>query len=257
MARGGGFFFSSLSDQPIFNAMILPIISLLVIVTLSLMVTRLAAVALTLTGLPSEVARFQARSALFGVGFTTRESEVVVNHPVRRRIIYGLMFIGNIGIPTVVATLVVSFFSTMQSAHRRGPALLLIFGLAALWLLARSRSVDAVLIRRLARALKRWTRLDVQDYVSLLQLDSGFAVTELLVEPGDWLADRSLAQAALPAEGILVLAIRRSDHRFIGAPKGTDVIRAGDTLVLYGPLNRLAELDTRRREPSTPTALPS
>jgi len=54
------------------------ILSLLLIVTLSVLVTRTAAVALTHTGLTRETARFQARSAFTGAGFTTMESEQVV-----------------------------------------------------------------------------------------------------------------------------------------------------------------------------------
>ena len=63
------------------------VLTLVVVVLLSLVITRMATVALTLTGMSSEAARFQARSALTGAGFTTSESEAVVNHPVRRRIV--------------------------------------------------------------------------------------------------------------------------------------------------------------------------
>ena len=61
----------------------LSIISLLVVLTLSIVVTRVATVALTYTGLSRESARFQARSAFTGVGFTTSESEKAVKeaHP--------------------------------------------------------------------------------------------------------------------------------------------------------------------------------
>ena len=45
----------------------LPIVSILVIVGLSLLVTRVASVALVHTGLGREAARFQARSAFTGV----------------------------------------------------------------------------------------------------------------------------------------------------------------------------------------------
>ncbi|HWH13902.1 MAG TPA: hypothetical protein VNT51_04095 [Miltoncostaeaceae bacterium] len=54
--------------------------SVFVVVIVSLLVTRVATVLLTATGLSREVARFQARSALSGVGFTTGEAESVVNH---------------------------------------------------------------------------------------------------------------------------------------------------------------------------------
>jgi hypothetical protein len=75
-----------------------PIISLLVVLVLSLLVVRIATVALALTGLSQQLARFQARSAFTGSGFTTAESEKVVAHPVRRRIIMVLMLLGNAAI---------------------------------------------------------------------------------------------------------------------------------------------------------------
>ena len=74
--------------------------SLLVVILLALLVMRIATVVLTLTGLSSESARFQVRSALTGVGFTTREAESVVNHPVRRRVVMMLMLIGSAAKPS-------------------------------------------------------------------------------------------------------------------------------------------------------------
>lgn len=89
--------------------------SLLVTLTLSLLVTRAAAMAFMLTGLSREAARFQARSAFSGVGYTTSESESIVNHPVRRQIVMGLMLLGNIGVATVVATTMVSFIDIQKN----------------------------------------------------------------------------------------------------------------------------------------------
>ncbi|MFT7642064.1 MAG: Trk-type K+ transport system membrane component, partial [Pirellulaceae bacterium] len=80
----------------------IPIISLLATLVFSILTTRIATMALMLTGLSREVARFQARSAFTGVGYTSAETESVVEHPVRRQIVYWLMLTGNIGIATVV-----------------------------------------------------------------------------------------------------------------------------------------------------------
>ena len=60
------------------------IVTLLLVLTLSILLVRIATVALTHTGLSRESAKFQARSAFTDVGFTTSESEKVVNHPIRR-----------------------------------------------------------------------------------------------------------------------------------------------------------------------------
>lgn len=225
--------------------MILPILSFLAVLSISLVVTRLAAMALTLTGMSRESARFQARSALTGVGFTTSESEVAVNHPVRRRIIMILMLIGNIGIPTMIATLAVSLITTAQAEHWWNPILLMLAGVALLIYAARSTLIEKHLNKILARILKRWTNLEVQDYISLLQLQNGYAVNEMLIQQGDWLDGKQLSEANLPHEGILVLGIQRSGGEYIGTPRADDVIRQGDILVAYGRADRLKELDQR------------
>lgn len=73
-------------------------ISLLVVVMVSILITRIATIMLTHTGLSQETARFQARSAISGTGFSTAEAERVVRHPMRRRIVMVLMLLGNAGI---------------------------------------------------------------------------------------------------------------------------------------------------------------
>jgi len=65
-----------------------------------------------MTGLSKEVASFQAQSAFSGTGFTTNESEYVVSHPARRKIIRILIFLGSAGITSAMATLVLTFLGT-------------------------------------------------------------------------------------------------------------------------------------------------
>jgi uncharacterized protein with PhoU and TrkA domain len=69
------------------------------------------------------------------------------------------------------------------------------------------------------------------------------------VEPGDWLAERTLRELNLSQEGILVLGIRRLHKVFVGAPTGQTRVGAGDTLIIYGPIQRLKEIDCRRAGP--------
>src|SRR4030042_6230482 len=95
--------------------------SLLIIVILSIIVIRIGAIALELTGLSAEIASFQAQSAFSGVGFTTLESEAIVTHPVRRRIIRILILLGSAGVTTSMATLVLAFVGqTDKSVLARG-----------------------------------------------------------------------------------------------------------------------------------------
>ncbi len=222
------------------------IISLLVVVALSLLITRIATVALTLTGLSREVARFQARSAFSGVGFTTKESEQVMQHPVRRRIVLLLILLGNAGVVTALASLIISF-TNFEGGQWLPRLIALLGGLIVLWAIAASKLIDRWLSRLIGWALKRWTHLDVRDYAALLNLSGEYRVVELQVKPGDWLANRRLSELKLRDEGVLVLGIHKADGTYIGAPRGHTEIHPDDMLVLYGRSSVLSELDARRR----------
>ncbi|MBE9167438.1 potassium transporter TrkA [Pleurocapsales cyanobacterium LEGE 06147] len=219
--------------------------SVLIVLTLSLLINRIATIALTLTGLSLEAASFQARSAFTGVGFTTNEAEQIVTHPVRRRIIMLLMLLGNAGVVTAISSLLLTFITAVGPREWLLRLLILGIGLFILWFLARSRWINRYLSRLVCWALRRWTRLDVRDYTSLLHLSGEYTVTELEVQPNDWLANRQLNDLNLRQEGIVVLGIHRANGRYVGAPKGNTWIRPYDNLILYGKLALLDKLDQR------------
>lgn len=225
-----------------------PIISLFSVVVLSVVVTRVASIALSHTGLSSESARFQARSAFTGAGFTTDESERVVNHPVRRRIILLLMLLGNAGIVTAVSSLILTFVGPDDVGGLGVKVLFLVGGLVGLFALANSEIVDRKLSRVVQWALHRYSDLDIRDYASLMQLGEGYRIAELRVQPDDWLAGRTLRAAELWEEEVLVLGVNREGGDYVGAPRGDLRIAEGDTLLLYGHGDALEELDTRTRD---------
>ncbi len=228
--------------------MIIAIMSLLTVLFITLLISRLGAVALHLTGMSEETARFQARSALSGVGFPTREAELAVNHPVRRKIIMWLMLVGNIGVPTVVATTVVSVMTGLQADNWWWPVLVFVCGVTALILFGSSKIVAVYLNKFFSWGLNKWTDLEARDYNFLLNLQDGYAVSEMLVESDDWIDGRTLQNAALAQEGILVLGIRSPEGAYLGTPRARNVIKAGDNLILYGRIERLQELGRRRKE---------
>jgi hypothetical protein len=206
-----------------------------------------ATIALMLTGLSRELARFEARSAFTGTGFPSPESESVVNHPVRREIIMLLMVLGNVGIVTVVSSLVLAFVGSGGDtvvALVGTRVLVLGLGLFLLWRLATSEWIDLRVSRLITWALKRYTHLDVHDYVGLLHLAMGYEVAVMTADEGDWLANKSLLEMRLGDEGVLVLGIERHGE-YIGAPKAQVRLEVGDKLLVYGPQTGLTELDHR------------
>jgi len=224
---------------------IIGVIALLTVLGVSLVITRLATVALAMTGLSREAALFQARSAFTGTGFTTGESEKVVNHPVRRRIVMVLMIVRSAGLVSVVISLILSFAGAAREADRLIRLLWLIGGVAGLLVVTRLPIVDRGMERVIGWALSRWTDLDVRDYARLLKLSGDYTVTEMGVREGDWVSGKALRECDLGGEGVTVLGIERSDGGYVGAPHGATSIESGDTLILYGRSDALRELDRR------------
>jgi hypothetical protein len=229
---------------------IVGIIALVTVLGLSLIVTRLATEALALTGLSRDAARFQARSAFTGTGFTTREAEKVVEHPVRRRVIMLLMILRSAGLLTIVLSLILSFADTSGESNRVFLLLWMIGAVAVLGLLAKSEFVERWLSRLMQWALQRWTDVDTRDYAGLLNLSGEYGIMEVRVRDNDWLAGKDLRNCRLAQEGVIVLGIYRNDGSYVGAPKADTRIYPDDRLLFYGRAGGLRELDRRRADRS-------
>lgn len=224
------------------------IVLLIVVATLSLLISRVAAVMLMTTGMAPDAARFQARSALSGVGFTTAEAERVVRHPVRRRIIMALMLIGNAGLVTAIAALLAAFLGAGgRTATMR--AALLVGGMLGLYAVARSPWVDRHLSRFIGRFLSRFTDLDVRDYAQLLHVTEDYSIQERAVHKDDWIAERPLGELRLTDEGLLVFGVIRGDGSYLGVPTKDTVLQPGDTVLVYGHDDALQALAQRPRGP--------
>lgn len=217
------------------SALVIALVWLLIIATASLLIVRLGTTALSLTGLPLETAEFQAYSAFFGVGFTTRESEQVVNHPVRRRIMRHLILAGQIGLTSVIVPLVVTFVNVKTATEALRQIGLIAGALVVLWLATSTRPFKRLVDRSVKFALARAGALrQVLDHEVLLRLDAGFTVSEAVLEADHPLVGQALADAKLVERGIVVLGITRRDGTYVGAPRDHTTCRPLDVLIVYG-----------------------
>lgn len=221
------------------------VLSLVVVVVLGLLVTRVATVALTMTGMSLEHARFQARSAFTGTGFTTAEAEAIVSHPARRRIVMALMLVSGAGAVSILATLVLSFASVDSATGGLRRAAVIVAALVALLLLARSPYLDRHLRRLIRRLLARVADFDVRDYAALLHLRGQWGVAQVPVGQDDWIASEPLGRLRLPEEGVAVLGVERAVGTWVGAPAEDLRLQVGDVVVLYGRQPMLEDIAAR------------
>ncbi len=211
-----------------------PVIALLIIALVSLLAVRVGSTALMMTGLSWDTASFQSYSAFFGVGFTTKEAEMVVNHPVRRRIIRDLILVGNVGLTSALATLVVTLLQSSSGGNTLLMFAWLIGGLMALFFVSRLGWFQKILDHVIQRALERTGMVRALDYELLLRIQHGYVVSEIEVLPDTLLAERTLRDSRPWDLGVVVLAIKRDGETIPGIPSRDDLVKAGDVLTAYG-----------------------
>lgn len=223
-------------------------ISLFLIVSLSALITKIASIALTHTGLSTESAKFQARSAYTGAGLSSQETELIMNHPVRRKIIYNLMLIGNAGIVTVMSSLILTFVLPETTASRLYGLLIIVVGLTGLWFAIRSKWVDRGLSSMISSMLKRYTDLDVRDFEAVLHLKDNYKISEAQVDIDGWMCHRTLQELNLREEGITILGVYRKGEEYYGSPSGPFKLLPGDVVTIYGKADGIKSLYNRKKD---------
>ena len=217
-----------------------------IVITLALGAVRMGTLALQRTGLSRESASFQAQSAFMGVGFTTSESETVVNHPVRRRILRMLMWGGYSGITVTVSTIVSGVGSSDGHLLRFLGLMLVTAGvLLSVWQIT---SVRELADRLLTVVVARIPHLEVIDFEELLEFDKGYTVAQLHVDRNRWMTGRTLRDLRLADEGVLVLSVTRASGATIGTPEADTTLEVGDRILTYGHQDGLERLRSRRAD---------
>ncbi|HUW02829.1 MAG TPA: TrkA C-terminal domain-containing protein [Acidimicrobiales bacterium] len=219
----------------------------LVVAVISLAFTKISTGALIATGLPPSSAAFQARSAFSGAGFTTTEAENVVNHPTRRKIIATTMFVGALGTPTLVVTILIGMIvpgpgSTSERVLVIGAGLFLIV----------IAIVNKPVTAALQRAGERYARDRLLPALSgpqqeLLHLPDGFVVETIRLGQDPTDTARSLRGLANLIPGAVILGVRRDDEYFGESPIDIE-LSEGDELIVYGRRDRLEELSAAAQE---------
>jgi len=212
----------------------------LLVIFVSFLIVRAAAIALMMTGMERKRAVFQALSAFSGTGFTTKEAEFVVNHPVRRRIVSWLMILGNAGIVTVIIT-ATSSIVTSEGYLLSIDVLILLVGLYLIYRVATHKRF----IRRwesfIEDKLVKSTAFEEGATEDLLHLLEGYGLVRAIITEDSPFIGSSLSECELCKRDLVVLGIER-DKSWIPIPKPKETIITGDRIVVYGPLKVLRGL---------------
>ncbi len=204
---------------------------LLVAILVSFIVVRIGGLALQLTGVEADVARFQALSAFTGTGFTTTEAERVVRHRTRRRIVTILIILGNAGFVTIIATLVATFTQVTGYSWffiRLAIIVVSIFILYRVVVASRLGNRLLVLVRK--PLLKRILR-EAPAVEEVFNVGKDWGVNLVMIKEKSNNIGRSLADV-MAEEDIEVLAVYKADE-LLPRPDRKGKILEGDRLLVY------------------------
>lgn len=203
-------------------------------------IVRIGALALQLTGIEPEVAKFQALSALTGTGFTTTEAERVVRHRARRRIITILIIVGNAGLLTIIGALIVSFTKVTGYRGLLIHLAVLIAGILILYrLIAASRFGNRV-IAWFLRPFMRRALSSSPGIEEIYGVEKGWGVNLVSIKKGS--KNIGLTLSDIGSEGELeILAIDR-ENVSITSPTDEERLQEGDRLLVYGSGKALKRL---------------
>ena len=214
----------------------------LLAILVSFLFVRAASIALMMTGLEKHKARFQALSAFSGTGFTTKEAELIVNHPIRRKITRWLMIMGNAGIVTVIVT-ATSSFSTSAGYQLPLNIVLLILGIFLIYKLATSRGFGRKWENYIENRLLKSAQFEEGTIEDLLRFMEGYGLVKKIIPDDSLMIGKSIAKLQLNKKGILVLGIER-EKGWIPTPKAGEILKCYDRIIVYGPLDALkSQLD--------------
>ena len=211
----------------------------LLAILISMLFVRAGAIALMMTGMHYEQAKFQALSAFTSTGFTTREAEKVVNHPKRRKIISYLMIGGYAGVVTVIVSATSSLAaSSTQDLPRT--VLVLAVGLLVIYLIGRYTGLMQRWETLVERYLRNRFEFEYAPIEELLHLADGYGLVRLEIGADSFLLGKSIVQIGKTRRDTLVIGVERG-RAWLPARLMKEELKEGDQLVLYGRIERLQE----------------
>ncbi|GIP38754.1 potassium transporter TrkA [Paenibacillus sp. J31TS4] len=193
------------------------------------LVVEISTVLLVYTGLEKEVSRFQALSLLTGTGYTTKEAELILRHPLRRKIGGFLILFGAFSLAVVISALS-NILAERSGLRTIGIAAVV---LALLLALLKMRRIRIPLIGKLHDHLQQDfepSELPVQETMYLSE-DDLYTIIHLY-EGSSCVGSR--ADSIFPAsEDIQLLYLQRGDVK-IRMGRLEEELASGDMLHLYG-----------------------
>lgn len=202
---------------------------ILIYIGIILLVIELCTNLVELTGLEKPVARFQVISMLTNTGFTTGESELIITHPIRRRLGAFLILFGAFSLAVIISAIsgiLQKNFHIQEIGIIAGILLLLLITLKLPF-------TQKKLKKKLHEEMEKSYKLEELPIKDVLLQNDEDDFMEIHVHEESGLIGKSIKDVIKAEEDINVLFIMRGEV-MIRHDRHKEEIREGDILYLYG-----------------------
>lgn len=193
------------------------------------LVIEISVIAFTLTGLEKEVARYQAISMLTSTGFTTDESQLIPDHPIRRRISMFLILFGAFSLAVIISAIT----NILSDDLRLNKLMIISAVLLVVFILGKTPMTKKLLQHRFEYEMKKNLDISELPIKEALFLEEDDIVTDVAIEENSRLDGKKVKEVFKEGRDVNLLFVKRGEMNIRKELAG-EIIQAGDKLYLYG-----------------------
>lgn len=223
-------------------------IFLIILLYVMLIFIEISIITLKITGMTREKASFQVISLLTSTGFTTKESELITQHPVRRKVAKRIMMFKYFCSIIGTATLFNVYVNALATKITLEQVLIWVLMLSLVIAILRNKWIIKKIDFFVEKQIIRQSDHNKRKYKAHDMLKAtDFGIVDIVLDEGSYLVGKSLRDSQLKQQYIQILQIDKGDsqHPF---PKPEYIFELGDKLIVYGKFTSIKKLITENMQ---------
>jgi len=221
----------------------LSLVSFFVLIIAYFIVMEIFTVLFRLTGLREDKARFQAVSCMTNSGFTTRESELILNSAARRNLARVMMMFGYLFAVSGVSLLVNLFIRSSGDQINWMTIVYSLIFLVVILIITRSKWIIRKFDKLVERLAKNKTKGAFCNNVRILEMFHDKLIAEVFVTciPLE-IREKTLLEMNFRHTYKLNILLIKRGNTIMDHVISSDVIKQGDRVLIYGSKSNIMEL---------------
>lgn len=217
------------------------ILTFLLFITFFLIIIDFFTILFRLTGMPIDKARFQVVSLLTSTGFTTKESEIVTQHPVRRRLAAWLMIFSYASTATIISFLIKILSNVVLNKESVSFTFIsIIVFIVIVYAFQKSSLLERIegYLERIIIRSRRWSAFFNNNALISISTKKGYGIFDIYLNDCSSIVGKTILNSDLKDHEIQVLSIDKGD-KMINFPTVDYVFAKTDKVTVYGNIKNI------------------